>query len=101
MIKFSGVENDEGDSERETNFVRQKTPHPKELKAKAHKLFGASPHKAGGPDVMDGGGQPHMNGGEGSKGDVDMMEDEGIHQEDEEDEIAYKGEFTCLLFWIF
>ena len=84
MIKFSGVENDDGDSERETNFVRQKTPHPKELKAKAHKLFGASPH-----------------GGEGSKGDVDMMEDEGIHQEDEEDEIAYKGEFTCLLFWIF
>ena len=24
----------------QTNFVRQKTPHPKELKAKAHKLFG-------------------------------------------------------------
>lgn len=23
----------------QTNFVRQKTPHPKELKAKAHKLF--------------------------------------------------------------
>ncbi len=26
----------------QTNFVRQKTPHPKELKAKAHKLFGAT-----------------------------------------------------------
>ena len=25
----------------QTNFVRQKTPHPKELKAKAHKLFGS------------------------------------------------------------
>ena len=25
---------------RQTAFVRQKTPHPKELKAKAHKLFG-------------------------------------------------------------
>ena len=24
----------------QTTFVRQKTPHPKELKAKAHKLFG-------------------------------------------------------------
>ena len=24
----------------QTAFVRQKTPHPKELKAKAHKLFG-------------------------------------------------------------
>ena len=26
----------------QTNFVRQKTPHPKELKAKAHKLFGST-----------------------------------------------------------
>lgn len=25
----------------QTAFVRQKTPHPKELKAKAHKLFGS------------------------------------------------------------
>jgi protein scribble len=83
MIKFSGVENEDGDSERETNFVRQKTPHPKELKAKAHKLFGASPHKG------DNSTSNHqdMNGKES----VDMMEDEGIHQEDEEDEIAYKG----------
>ncbi len=26
----------------QSTFVRQKTPHPKELKAKAHKLFGAT-----------------------------------------------------------
>ena len=32
------------DDRETTNFVRQKTPHPKELKAKAHKLFG-SPQK--------------------------------------------------------
>ncbi len=34
----------------QTNFVRQKTPHPKELKAKAHKLFGASGRPGGKPD---------------------------------------------------
>jgi len=28
------------DQNKETPFVRQNTPHPKELKAKAHKLFG-------------------------------------------------------------
>ncbi|XP_046742109.1 protein lap4 isoform X4 [Diprion similis] len=28
------------DTDKETPFVRQNTPHPKELKAKAHKLFG-------------------------------------------------------------
>merc|ERR1712012_438685 len=38
VIKFKDVEDE--DLERETAFVRQKTPHPKELKAKAHKLFG-------------------------------------------------------------
>ena len=53
MIKFSGVENEDGDSERETNFVRQKTPHPRELKAKAHKLFGSSPLRPGGPDAPE------------------------------------------------
>ncbi|CAH2981812.1 unnamed protein product [Chilo suppressalis] len=31
---------------RETPFVRQNTPHPKELKAKAHKLLGRSPENA-------------------------------------------------------
>ncbi|KAL0881710.1 hypothetical protein ABMA27_001510 [Loxostege sticticalis] len=31
---------------RETPFVRQNTPHPKELKAKAHKLLGRSPEVA-------------------------------------------------------
>ncbi|XP_071746345.1 protein lap4 isoform X11 [Lepeophtheirus salmonis] len=39
VIKFKDMDN-EDDLERETAFVRQKTPHPKELKAKAHKLFG-------------------------------------------------------------
>jgi hypothetical protein len=32
-----------------------------------------------------------MNGTEGKGGGELEMEDEGIHQEDEEDEIAYKG----------
>jgi len=40
VIKFNVREEEEDDLERETAFVRQKTPHPKELKAKAHKLFG-------------------------------------------------------------
>jgi hypothetical protein len=48
------------------------------VQAKAHKLFGSSPHR------------PDMNGTEGKAGELEM-EDEGIHQEDEEDEIAYKG----------
>jgi protein scribble len=39
VIKFKDV-GEEDDELRETAFVRQKTPHPKELKAKAHKLFG-------------------------------------------------------------
>ena len=43
MIKFSGVELEDKE-DKEPMFVRQKTPHPKELKAKAHKLFG-SPQK--------------------------------------------------------
>ena len=35
----------------QTAFVRQKTPHPKELKAKAHKLFG---NKKGDPVQQNG-----------------------------------------------
>ncbi|KAM3967019.1 LOW QUALITY PROTEIN: scribble planar cell polarity protein [Aphomia sociella] len=31
---------------KETPFVRQNTPHPRELKAKAHKIFGRSPENA-------------------------------------------------------
>lgn len=34
-VKFS----DDSTMDKETMFVRQNTPHPKELKAKAHKLF--------------------------------------------------------------
>ena len=34
-VKFS----DDSNLEKETPFVRQNTPHPKELKAKAQKLF--------------------------------------------------------------
>ena len=71
IIKFAGVDNEEEEIETEPReMVRQKTPHPKELKAKAHKLFG-SPTKS-----------------------VDItgvsFEDNGL--EDEEDEETYKGE---------
>lgn len=34
-VKFS----EDSNADKETPFVRQNTPHPKELKAKAHKLF--------------------------------------------------------------
>lgn len=34
-VKFS----DDSNADKETPFVRQNTPHPKDLKAKAHKLF--------------------------------------------------------------
>ena len=44
----------------QTAFVRQKTPHPKELKAKAHKLFGGK--KDDNQDNTGGGG-----GGEGGE----------------------------------
>ncbi|XP_024214873.1 protein lap4 isoform X10 [Halyomorpha halys] len=39
-VKFT--EDVEAESGKETPFVRQNTPHPKELKAKAHKLFNKS-----------------------------------------------------------
>jgi len=54
------------------------------IKAKAHKLFGSSPHRAE--------SSVHMNGTEVKGGGPDLeLEDEGIHHEDEEDEVAYKG----------
>jgi carboxylesterase type B len=34
-VKFS----EDSNADKETPFVRQNTPHPKDLKAKAHKLF--------------------------------------------------------------
>ena len=40
----------------QTAFVRQKTPHPKELKAKAHKLFGGGGKKDDNQDTTGGGG---------------------------------------------
>jgi len=90
MIQFSGVDNEDMD-ERETNFVRQKTPHPKELKAKAIKLFGSpakTPTSTTAGEVV-GVAEPDVIHGNGDVKGEDMMEDEGIHQ-DEEDEVAYK-----------
>ncbi|XP_043492407.1 protein lap4 isoform X3 [Polistes fuscatus] len=43
------------DADKETPFVRQNTPHPKELKAKAHKLFckGRSDSRSGSTEEQD------------------------------------------------
>ncbi|XP_014611420.1 PREDICTED: protein lap4 isoform X5 [Polistes canadensis] len=43
------------DADKETPFVRQNTPHPKELKAKAHKLFckGKSDSRSGSTEEQD------------------------------------------------
>lgn len=41
-VKFS---EDSGIADRDTPFVRQNTPHPKELKLKAHKLFSKEKNK--------------------------------------------------------
>ncbi|XP_037081638.1 protein lap4-like [Pollicipes pollicipes] len=40
VVQFQGHESADDDPERESHFVRHNTPHPRELKAKAHKLFG-------------------------------------------------------------
>lgn len=37
----------------QTPFVRQNTPHPRELKAKAHKLFGKGGKSPDAKDVED------------------------------------------------
>lgn len=42
-VKFS---EDSGQFDKDTPFVRQNTPHPKELKLKAHKLFAKEKNKA-------------------------------------------------------
>lgn len=42
-VKFS---EDSGQIDKDTPFVRQNTPHPKELKLKAHKLFNKEKNKA-------------------------------------------------------
>ena len=96
IVKFSGEKDneDENENERETNFVRQKTPHPKELKAKAHKLFGAgSPTKSPGGDmtIED---MYHVQGQE-QVNNVPEIQNNGFQQhlgeQDEEDEQTYKG----------
>ena len=80
-------------------MVRQKTPHPKELKAKAHKLFGSPTKSADNTgvsfeDVLTDNGE-FINGIQKKEGEAAMEEqDEGIPQqdlEDEEDEETYKG----------
>lgn len=42
-VKFS---EDSGIADKDTPFVRQNTPHPKELKLKAHKLFAKEKNKS-------------------------------------------------------
>lgn len=42
-VKFS---DDSGLADKDTPFVRQNTPHPKELKLKAHKLFAKEKNRA-------------------------------------------------------
>ena len=102
MVKFSGEKEDE-ENERETNFIRQKTPHPKELKAKAHKLFGSANSPLKTPDVTvnfndtaNDMSEEYINGI--AHKEVAALEeqeqDEGIPQQDlddEEDEQTYKG----------
>ena len=91
IVKFSGDDRKDADDdhERETNFVRQKTPHPKELKLKAHKLFG-SPNKT----LEEEHPQPILFQAENKGDQVPDDQDEGIPQQDlydEEDEQTYKG----------
>jgi len=99
IIKFAGVDTEEEEMEREPReMVRQKTPHPKELKAKAHKLFGSPTKSADNTgvsfeDVLTDNGE-FINGIQKKEGEAAMEEqDEGIPQqdlEDEEDEETYK-----------
>eukprot|EP00092_Neocalanus_flemingeri_P034773 GFUD01037843.1.p1 GENE.GFUD01037843.1~~GFUD01037843.1.p1 ORF type:complete len:1576 (+),score=260.87 GFUD01037843.1:158-4885(+) len=98
MVKFSGEKDDE-ENERETNFVRQKTPHPKELKAKAHKLFGSGNSPVKTPDVTvnfndNADLSTEYINGIANKEEASLEEqDEGIPQQDlddEEDEQTYK-----------
>ena len=101
IIKFAGVDTEEEEMEREPReMVRQKTPHPKELKAKAHKLFGSPTKSADNTgvsfeDVLTDNGE-FINGIQKKEDEAAMEEqDEGIPQqdlEDEEDEETYKGE---------
>jgi len=99
IIKFAGVDTEEEEMEREPReMVRQKTPHPKELKAKAHKLFGSPTKSADNTgvsfeDVLTDNGE-FINGIQKKEDEAAMEEqDEGIPQqdlEDEEDEETYK-----------
>ena len=97
IIKFAGVDTEEEEMEREPReMVRQKTPHPKELKAKAHKLFGSPTKSADNTGVSFEDNGEFINGIQKKEDEAAMEEqDEGIPQqdlEDEEDEETYKGE---------
>jgi len=105
MVKFSGEKDDE-ENERETNFVRQKTPHPKELKAKAHKLFGSGNSPIKTPDVTvnfndtNDTSTEYINGIAQKEEAALEEQDEGIPQQDlddEEDEQTYKEQLRNAL----
>lgn len=49
-VKFS---DDSGIADKDTPFVRQNTPHPRELKLKAHKLFSKEKSKTDEPGNLD------------------------------------------------
>ncbi|XP_037086137.1 leucine-rich repeat-containing protein 1-like, partial [Pollicipes pollicipes] len=50
VVKFHGQDaGDEEDLDRESHFVRHNTPHPRDLKAKANKLFGKGRNVDGTP----------------------------------------------------
>ena len=94
IVQFSGEKDndEETDHERETNFVRQKTPHPKELKLKAHKLFG-SPTKTPDQTVDEGYNNgmyppPATTATDNQTTAVPITDNAG---DDEEDEQAYRG----------
>ena len=57
--------------ERETTLVRQKTPHPKDLKAKAQKLFGNKSHEKQYPLKENSPRDPDHTDGEMNRGEIE------------------------------
>ena len=108
IVKFSGEKDPEDDNEndnmRETNFVRQKTPHPKELKAKANKLFGSgSPTKTPDMTIEEGYNGDITNTPTIPLGDKNALPDTDYPpqqeaEDDMEDEQAYKGKIEIIQF---
>ena len=105
----------------QTAFVRQKTPHPKELKAKAHKLFGnkkSDPIQQNGDnlegplenemqetninEIHNGVGHPSVvfRDGVGTQKTNGNFEDDGDIGDDENEEvsaqIAFNEYFICV-----